>query len=86
MQQGTPIQFASLDQLLWGLVATLQFYSLPIMALSIAGIGVALVASGDDVERKSRLKSWIFNILVGGLLVFGSTTIASVLKSFLGGN
>ena len=86
MQQGTPIQFASLDQLLWGLVATLQFYSLPIMALSIAGIGIALVASGDDVERKSRLKSWIFNILVGGLLVFGSTTIASVLKSFLGGN
>lgn len=86
MQQGTPIQFTSLDTLLWGLVATLQFYSLPVMALSIAGIGIALVASGDDTERKSRLKSWIFNILVGGLLVFGSTTIASVLKSFLGGN
>ena len=84
--QGTPIQFAQLDQLLWGLVATLQFYSLPVMALSIAGIGIALVASGDDIERKARLKNWIFNILIGGLLVFGSATIATVLRGFLGGN
>ena len=83
--QGTPIQFASLDSLLWGIVATIQYYSLPVMALSIAGIGIALVASGDDIERKSRLKHWMFNILIGGLLVFGSTTIANVLKGFLGG-
>ena len=60
--QGTAIQFASLTSLLWGLVATIKFYSLPVMALSIAGIGVALVASGDDIERKARLKHWIFNI------------------------
>jgi hypothetical protein len=86
MEGTAPIQFASLDKLLWGLVSTLQFYSLPVMALSIAGIGIALVASGDDIERKSRLKHWIFNILIGGLLVFGSTTIANVLKGFLGGN
>ena len=84
--EGTPIQFPALDQLLWGVVATLQFYSLPVMALSIAGIGVALVASGDDIERKARLRHWIFNILIGGLLVFGSTTIANVLKTFLGGH
>ena len=84
--QGTPIQFAQLDQLLWGLVATLQFYSLPVMALSIAGIGIALVASGDDIDRKARLKHWIFNILIGGLLVFGSSTIATVLRGFLGGS
>lgn len=81
----TPIQFASLTTLLWGLVSTIQFYSLPVMALSIAGIGVALVASGDDIERKSRLRHWIFNILIGGLLVFGSATIATTLKTFLGG-
>jgi len=81
----TPIQFASLTSLLWGLVSTIQFYSLPVMALSIAGIGVALVASGDDIERKSRLRHWIFNILIGGLLVFGSATIATILKTFLGG-
>lgn len=84
--QGTPIQFANLDKLLWGLVATLQFYSLPVMALSIAAIGVALIASGDDTERKQKLKGWIFNILFGGLLVFGATTIATVLKGFLGGS
>ena len=65
MGQGTPIQFAGLDSLLWGIVATLQYYSLPAMALSIAAIGIALIASGDDVDRKSRLKHWIFNILIG---------------------
>ena len=84
--QGTPIQFAALDTLLWGIVATLQYYSLPTMALSIAGIGIALVMSGDDIERKSRLRHWIFNILIGGLLVFGASTIATVLKGFLGGH
>lgn len=84
--QGTPIQFAGLDQLLWGIVATMQYYSLPAMAISVAGIGVALVMSGDDVDRKSRLRHWIFNILIGGLLVFGAATIANVLKGFLGGH
>jgi hypothetical protein len=83
---GTAIQFASLTSLLWGLVATIQFYSLPVMALSIAGIGVALVASGDDTERKARLKHWIFNILIGGILVFGAVTIANLLKGFVGGS
>lgn len=85
MGQGTPIQFAGLDNLLWGIVATLQWYSLPAMAISVAGIGIALIMSGDDIDRKSRLKQWIFNILVGGLLVFGAATIANVLKGFLGG-
>jgi len=55
------------------------------MALSIAALGIALIASGDDTDRKSRLKGWIFNILIGGLLVFGSATIASILKQFVGG-
>lgn len=84
--EASPIQFQSLDLLLWGLVATIQFYSLPVMALSIAGIGVALVASGDDIDRKARLRHWIFNILIGGLLVFGSTALANTLRTFLGGN
>jgi hypothetical protein len=55
------------------------------MAISIAGIGIALITSGDDIDRKSRLKHWIFNILVGGLLVFGSSTLATILKGFFGG-
>ncbi len=80
-----PIQFESLDALLWGIVKTLQYFSLPVMALSIAALGIALIASGDDTERKSRLKGWIFNILIGGLLVFGAATIASILKQFVGG-
>ena len=80
-----PIMFANLDSLLWGIVKTLQYFSLPVMALSTAVLGIALIASGDDTDRKSRLKSWIFNILIGGLLVFGAATIASILKQFVGG-
>jgi len=80
-----PIQFENLDQLLWGIVKTLQYYSLPVMALSIAMLGIFLVMSGDDTDRKSRLKGWIFNILIGGLLVFGAASIASILKTFVGG-
>lgn len=80
-----PIQFQNLDQLLWGIVKTLQWYSLPVMTVSIAILGIALIASGDDTERKSKLRGWIFNVLIGGLLVFGAASIASILKQFLGG-
>lgn len=80
-----PILFQSLDQLLWGIVKTLQYYSLPVMALSIAILGVALISSSDDTERKAKLKGWIFNILIGGLLVFGAASAAGILKTFLGG-
>lgn len=59
-----PIQFTNLDSLLWGIVKTLQYFSLPVMALSIAALGIALIASGDDTDRKSRLKGWIFNIFL----------------------
>ncbi len=73
-----PLQFANLDQLLWGIVKTLQYYSLPAM--------VFLVMSGDDTDRKSKLKGWIINILVGGLLVFGAASLAQIIKTFVGGS
>ena len=79
------IQFANLDQLLWGIVKTLQYFTLPVMAVSIALLGLMLIASGDDTDRKSKLKGWIVNILIGGLLVFGAAALAGILKQFLGG-
>lgn len=80
-----PLQFANLDQLLWGIVKTLQYYSLPAMAIAIATLGVFLVMSGDDTDRKSKLRGWIVNILIGGLLVFGAATLAQIIKTFVGG-
>lgn len=80
-----PLQFANLDQLLWGIVKTLQYYSLPAMAIAIAMLGVFLVMSGDDTDRKSKLRGWIVNILIGGLLVFGAATLAQIIKTFVGG-
>jgi len=81
-----PLQFTNLDQLLWGIVKTLQWYSLPIMAIAIATLGVFLVMSGDDTDRKSRLKGWIVNIFIGGLLIFGAATLANIIKQFVGGS
>ncbi len=83
MSNAAPIQFSGLDNLLWGVVASVQFYTLPVMALAIATLGLLLIYSGDNTDRKSVLKGHIFNILVGGLLVFGATTIATVVKTFL---
>ncbi len=80
-----PLKFNSLDQLLWGIVKTLQWYSLPVMAIAIATLGIALVMSGDDTDRKSRLKGWIMNILLGGVLIFGASTLAEIIKTFVGG-
>ena len=80
-----PLQFSNLDQLLWGIVKTLQYYSLPAMAIAIAALGVFLITSGDDTDRKSRLRGWIVNILVGGLLIFGASTLAEIIKKFVGG-
>ncbi len=80
-----PLQFQNLDSFLWGIVKTLQWYSLPVMAIAIAALGVFLIGSGDDTERKSRLKGWIMNILVGGLLIFSASTLADVIKKFVGG-
>ena len=80
-----PLQFTNLDQLLWGIVKTLQWYSLPIMAIAIATLGVFLIMSGDDTDRKSSLKGWIINILIGGLLIFGAATLAGIIKQFVGG-
>ena len=80
-----PLQFENLDQLLWGIVKTLQYYSLPVMAIAIATLGIFLVMSGDDTDRKSRLKGWIINILIGGLLIFGASTLAEIIKQFVGG-
>ncbi len=79
------LQFSSLDQLLWGIVKTLQYYSLPVMAIAIATLGVFLIASGDDTDRKARLKGWIINILIGGLLIFGASSLAEIIKKFVGG-
>lgn len=83
MSNAAPIQFSGLDNLLWGIVATAQFYALPVMAIAIATLGVLLIYSGDNTDRKSILKGHIINILFGGLLVFGAATIATVVKTFL---
>jgi len=85
IQNGSAIQFGTIDNLLWSIIATIQSYTLPIMAITIALLGVKLVTSGEDTATKESIKGWITKILIGGVLIFGASTIASVIKSAVGG-
>ena len=81
---GKVIHIGSLDTLLWSIVSTIQWYTLPILAIALAFYGIRLVASGDDIQGKSDIKGMMFKILIGGFIVFSAATIAQVIKTTLG--
>ena len=80
---GKVIHIGSLDTLLWSIVATIQWYTLPLMAIALVFLGINLLMSGDDAHRKSEIKGWAFKIILGAFIIFGATSIAEILKSFL---
>ncbi len=77
------IAFGNLDDLLNGIVGTVQHYTLPIMGIVLAFLGVKLVMSGDDTNSKTEIKSFMYRVLLGGFIIFGATTIAASLKAFI---
>lgn len=85
LAQGNVIVVGSIDELLWSIVKTIQYYSLPVMALTLAGLGIKLVSSGDDTQVKNVVKSWMIKILAGGVIIFGASSIATILKGAVGG-
>lgn len=84
-QEGKVIVITSIDELLWSIVKTVQYYSLPIMAVALVGLGVKLITSGDDNQAKQTVKAWMIKVLTGGVIIFGATTLASILKTAVGG-
>jgi hypothetical protein len=82
---GSVITFSSLDNLLWSIVATIQYYTLPVMAIALVLLGIKLVASGDDTASKDTVKQWMIKILIGGVIIFGAATIAGLIKTAVGG-
>jgi type IV secretory pathway VirB2 component (pilin) len=80
---GEAIQIGGLENLLWSIAKTVQLYTLPIMAIALAFMGVKLVMSGDDSSSKADIKSSMIRIIIGAFIVFGAATIASILKSTL---
>lgn len=80
---GEVIQVGGLENLLWSIVKTIQFYTLPVMAIALAFLGIKLVTSGDDAHAKSEIKNWMGKIVIGAFIVFGATTIATLLKGAL---
>src|ERR1035437_4424507 len=79
-QDGKAITIGSIDELLWSIVKTIQYYSLPMMAIALVGLGAKLITSGDDNQTKQAVKSWMIKVLSGGLVIFGASAIAGVLK------
>ena len=79
------IRFASLDNLLWSIVETIQYYTLPIMAIALVLLGIKLVASSDDTASKDLVKSWMIKILIGGVIIFGAAVLAGLIKTAVGG-
>lgn len=83
--QGEPIRLGGVENILWDIVATIQFYTLPVLAIVVALLGFRLITSGDDISSKENVKGWIFKVLIGGAIIFSATTIATVIKSSVGG-
>ena len=85
IESGQPIVFDSLDKLLWSIILTVQYYTLPIMAIALVLLGIKLLTSSDDTNTKETVKNWMIKILIGGIIIFGAATIASIIKSNVGG-
>ncbi len=83
--EGQAISFPNLDNLLWSIVATIQYYTLPLMAIGLVLLGIKLVASGDDTATKDVVKSWMVKILIGGVFIFGASMISGLIKTAVGG-
>jgi hypothetical protein len=82
---GEAIQFSSIDKLLWDIVATIKYYTLPVMAIALVLLGIKLLTSGDDTSIKEVVKSWMLKILVGGVIIFSATAIAGLIKTNIQG-
>jgi len=74
------MKFDTFDTLLWTIIKTVQYYTLPVMAIAIVLLGVKLLTSGDDTSSKETVKNWMVKILIGGVIIFGAATIASLIK------
>jgi type IV secretory pathway VirB2 component (pilin) len=83
--QGTVIKFDNLDNLLWSIVKTVQYYTLPILAIALAFLGIRYATSTDEGAGKKQIEKQAIAIGIGALLVFGAATIAQIIKSAVGG-
>jgi uncharacterized membrane protein len=85
IESGEPIVFDSLDKLLWSIILTVQHYTLPIMAIALVLLGIKLLTSSDDTNTKETVKNWMIKILIGGVIIFGAATIATLIKGSVSG-
>ncbi len=82
---GEPIVFQNLDNLLQSTISTIKYYSLPVMAIILALLGVKLITSGDDTSSKDLVKNWMIKIMIGGALIFGASVLAGAITKAVGG-
>lgn len=82
-QSGEAIEISNLDNLLWSIVKTIQFYTLPFIAISMVFLGIKLILSSDDPSARADIRSWMGKILIGGFIIFGASSISTIIKNSL---
>jgi len=81
---GGAIVFSTIDNLLKSITSSIQYYTLPIMVIILAFLGIKLITSGDDTSSKDLVKNWMIKILIGGSLIFGASILAGAIVNVLG--
>jgi len=84
ISSGQAIVFGSFEKLLWSIIVTVQYYTLPIMTIALVLLGIKLLTSGDDTSIKEVIKNWMIKILIGGVIIFGAATIANLIRGSIG--
>lgn len=80
-QEGQGFDTGNIEDILWKVVYTIQALAIPITGIALAAVGIGIMTSGEDEGRKSQLKSIGTKILIGGVLIFGATTLARLIAS-----
>jgi len=79
----SPIKFQNLDNLLGSILSTIQYYTLPVMMIILALLGIKLITSGDDTSSKDMIKGWMIKILIGGAIIYGASVLGNAIQSAL---
>lgn len=83
MDQKNPFSglFQKLDSIVDFIHAGIMLIGGSVMILAIAYFGLRF-ATASDPHEKSNAKSWIKNILIGGAILAGSSTLGKALFEF----
>lgn len=79
IESGQTIVFDSLDKLLRSIILSVQYYTLPIMAIALILLGIKLLTSIYNKRTVVLIKSWLIKIFIIGVIIFSTSTIVTLI-------